>query len=178
MATQQTAVSVNLSGVYQVPVTKSKDQHVNVRVHDMTQETMANVFAHGLKQLVNDATSGMKEPGAIMKAAKEMAERLSQNAWSPGKGGGHKLSPFEVEIRNVAEQQLRLVCGRSGADVKVTDVEKACRDVVVTLLTRKNGGDHTKVKPSDVDAVLPKQIEAWTKAARTNLETAAALSVI
>lgn len=166
-------ITLDLPDVIEVSLPKF-DGTVPVKMGKVNQETLLRTIRFALKEWFNNAcgSKGMTQADC-MTACQGIAERFANNDMS-ARGGGKHLSPFEHELRAVAETVLRAVCNRKGAEAKVTDVGKALHDVATVLVARKLG-DPNKVTKEQVDKVVPQLAKSWQDEARKNLETAAKL---
>lgn len=163
-------ITLDLPDVIEVSLPKF-DGTVPVKMGKVNQETLLRTIRFALKEWFNNAcgSKGMTQADC-MTVCQGIAERFGNNDMS-ARGGGKHLSPFEHELRAVAESVLRTVCSRRGADAKVTDVGKALHDVATVLVARKLG-DPNLVTKDQVDKVVEPLRKSWNDEARKNLEKA------
>lgn len=168
------------AGVRAVAFTKVNGETFNINLAKLTQETVDNIFTHGVKQLCNDAASGVKDVAEARKKVLAMRDRLESNAWSPGSGGGAALSPFDREYRSIAVAALGTVglgvadATKAAADAKTPPSRKYA---ILRLAADKHNGDVAKVTKADADAASDKVHKHWSALARKALEAKADLSI-
>lgn len=121
------------------------------------------VFIHGLKQLLNDATSGIKDVAEARKAFLEKLEKLSKGEFRVGHGGGRRLSAGDRAWKEAWGLRLKEIAQALGEPLTAVNTAVSKRDeekVTELLASFVKKATVAKGCPERFQEVLEKNIEA------------------
>lgn len=120
---------VNFTGTLEVPYTKLDGETASFDLGALTEETIRNVFAHGLKQLVNDAASGEKDEAKIAEKCGKAAMRIMRNEWAPG-SRGKAMDPVEKIMVEILVPKVMAKAGLTKAKAEALVKERGAENMV------------------------------------------------
>jgi hypothetical protein len=150
------------------------DSPLVVELNELSDSSIAQVFAYGLNRAINDVTGGLDKTVADKRgAALKRYDAIVNGTWATGAGGGGTLDPVFREFRELVRAAWAKESRKTASDATWIKSESECDSAMREIVAAAN----PNADESEIDGRATAVVDRLRATAKSVLEVRRAVDV-